>query len=287
MTRRKRPPLTQKREQYVDQRARGVLVGKPLHYPAGVEDRYRSELDRLIRIMTRAYEREMNALWKELPPIAMDASLASQSRIALNKLKSQFAKLFRDAAPSITERMLGGVDKASASSLKASLKELSGGVTLKTDTMPAALAESMTAATAENVSLIKSVAAQYHERIEGAVMRSIQQGGEGRKTIMEELENIGGMSVRRAQIIARDQTAKATTASNSVRAQELGIKKFRWLHSGGSAEPRKSHVQASGKIFEYANPPHIGDKGEAVLPGQAIACKCVAVPLIEWGEDDE
>lgn len=287
MTRRKRPPLTQKREQYVDQRARGVLVGKPLHYPAGVEDRYRSELDRLIRIMTRAYEREMNALWKELPPIAMDASLASQSRIALNKLKGQFAKLFRDAAPSITERMLGGVDKASASSLKSSLKELSGGVTLKTDTMPAALAESMTAATAENVSLIKSVAAQYHERIEGAVMRSIQQGGEGRKTIMEELGNIGGMSVRRAQIIARDQTAKATTANNAFRAQELGIKKFRWQHSGGGVDKRIKHVQASGKIFEYANPPHIGDKGEAVLPGQAISCRCIAIPVVEWGDDDE
>lgn len=287
MTRRKRPPLTQKREEYVDQRARGVLVGKPLHYPAGVEDRYRAELDRLIRIMTRAYEREMNALWKELPPIAMDASLASQSRIALNKLKIQFAKLFRDAAPSITERMLGGVDKASASSLKASLKELSGGITLKTDTMPAALAESMKAASAENVSLIKSVATQYHERIEGAVMRSIQQGGEGRKTIMEELENIGGMSYRRAKNIAVDQTRKTTAASNKIRADSLGIKKGRWLHSGGGHDKRPKHVAFSGQIFDLNDPPAIGDKGQKVMPATEPGCKCIWIPVIEWGDDDE
>lgn len=285
MARKKRPPLTSKREQYVDQRASGLLVGLPLHYPAGVAERYQQELDKLIRQMTRDYEREVNALWKELPPVTMDASLASQSRIALNKLKTRFAKLFRDKAPSITDKMLGGVDKASAASLKMSLKDLSGGVTLKTDTMPAALVESMTAATAENVALIKSVGTQYHERIEGAVMRSIQQGGEGRKTILDEMKNIGGMSLRRAKIIADDQTRKATTANNSIRAQELGIKKFRWQHSGGGVEKRESHVRASGKIFEYADPPKLGDKGEPVLPGVAINCRCVAIPVIEWGDD--
>lgn len=285
MTRRRtRPPLTNQRKDYVQARASGILLGKPLHYPAPVAERYDRELDKLIRAMTGAYEREINALWKELPPIAMDASLASQSRITLNKLKARFAKLFRDTAPTITERMLGGVDKYSESSLKQSLKELSGGVTLTTAVMPAALVESMKAATTENVALIKSVAEQYHERIEGAVMRSIQQGGEGRKTIMDELNKIGGMSQRRAKLISSDQVRKATTASNAMRAQQLGIKKFRWLHSGGSAEPREKHIKASGKIFEYANPPKIGDKGEAVLPGQSIACKCVAIPVLEWGE---
>lgn len=286
MATRKRPPLTKKREEYVEERARGILVGKPLHYPAGVADRYQRELDKLIEVMTRTYEREISGLWRELgPPVAQDASLASQARIALSKLQQRFAKLFRDRAPRMVDRLLNGVDKYSENSLKQSLKELSGGVTLKTSIMPEALKESLKAATAENVSLIKSVASQYHERIEGAVMRAIQQGGEGRKTIMDELLNIKGMSERRARIIATDQTRKATTASNALRAEALGIKKFRWLHSGGGAEPRKLHLEANGKVFEYANPPKIGDNGEAVLPGQAISCRCVAVPVIEWGDE--
>lgn len=283
---RKRPPLSTKRAEYVEARKRGLLVGKPLHYPAGVADRYKSSLNKLSRDMKREYQDEIEALWKEFQPATMDASLASQARIALNKLSKLFDKKFRDRASSIVKDMLGGIDKASSSSLKQSLKELSGGLTLKTSIMTQAMKESMTAAAAENVGLIKSIATQYHERVEGAVMRSIQKGGEGRKTIMEELERIGGMTDRRINIIAEDQTRKATTSINAMRNKELGIKKFRWVHSGGGVDKRESHVKADGKIFSYDDPPKIGDKGEAVLPGYAISCRCVAVPVLDWGQDE-
>ena len=280
---RKRPPLTKKREQYVDQRAHGVLVGKPLAYPAGVADRYRRELDRMAAQMHKAYERELEALWKELgPDMAQDASLASQARMALARLQKRFGALFKERAPAITERMLGGVDKASATGLAASLKDLSGGITLKTDVMPAALRESLKAATYENVALIKSIPQQYHDRIEGAVMRSIQQVGEGRKTIMEEVRRIGGMDERRIKIIADDQVRKQTTAANYERAKSLGITKARWLHSSGGVDKRPKHVAFSGKVFELDNPPAIGDKGERVLPGQAINCRCTWTPVVEW-----
>jgi uncharacterized protein with gpF-like domain len=69
------------------------------------------------------------------------------------------------------------------------------------------------------------------------------------------------------------------------RAKAAGIRKFRWLHSSASAEPRRKHVEANGKIYEYDNPPRIGDKGEPVLPGYAVNCRCVAVPILEWGDD--
>lgn len=280
---RKRPPLTKKREQYVEQRATGILVGKPLSYPAGVADRYQRELDRMIRSMTKAYMRDMESLWRELgPEITQDASLASQARMALSRLQKRFEKLFRERAPVITDRMLGGVDKASAAGLAGSLKELSGGITLKTDVMPAALRESLKAAAIENVALIKSVATQYHDRIEGAVMRSIQQGGEVRKTVMDELREIGGMSERRARTIANDQVRKQTTAMNLERSKALGIKKARWLHSSAGVDKRQSHVAFNGKIFDLDNPPAIGDKGERVLPGQAINCRCTWVPVVEW-----
>lgn len=279
---RKRPPLSKPRQQYADQRGGFTFVGRPLTYPAGVSERYQRELDRLISPMIKAYERELERIMREPDVITQDASTASRARMALNALKRRFAKLFNEKAAPIADRMLGGVDKHSERDLKQSLKDLSGGITLKTEQIPAALKESLKAASVENVALIRSIPAQYHERIEGAVMRSIQVGGEGRKTLMDELRNIGGISERRARLIAQDQTRKATTASNTERAKALGIKKFKWLHSSGGAEPRKSHVNASGNVYEYANPPRIGDKGEPILPGYAINCRCRAVPVIEW-----
>ena len=283
MTRRKRPPLTNKRKDYVQSRASGLLVGEPLHYPAGVADRYREGLDKLVQQMMREYKREVAALWREYAPITQDASLASQSALALTRLKNKFTRLFKERAPALIDQMLGGVDKASATGLQKSLKELSGGVTLKTDTMPAPLAEIIKATTYENVKLITNIPEQTALRIEGAVMRSIAQGGEGRKTILEEVSKIEGMELRRARIIAEDQTRKIFSAMNAERSKALGIKKFRWLHSSGSAEPRPKHVAANGNIYSYDDPPKIGDKGEAVLPGFSISCRCVAIPVLEWG----
>ena len=287
MTRRKRPPLTNKRKDYVQSRASGLLVGEPLHYPAGVADRYRDGLDKLVQQMMREYKREVAALWRDYAPITQDASLASQSALALARLKNKFTRLFKERAPALIDGMLGGVDKASATGLQKSLKELSGGVALKTDTMPAPLAEIIKATTYENVKLITNIPEQTALRIEGAVMRSIQQGGEGRKTILQELERIGGMESRRVKLIAEDQTRKITSAMNAERSKALGIQKFRWLHSSGSAEPRPKHVAANGNIYSYDDPPKIGDKGEAVLPGFSINCRCVAIPVLEWGLEQE
>ena len=272
MKRRTRPPLTNKRKDYVQARASGLLVGEPLHYPAGVADRYRDGLDKLVQQMMREYKREVAALWREYAPITQDASLASQSALALTRLKNKFARLFKERAPALIDQMLGGVDKASATGLQKSLKELSGGVTLKTDTMPAPLAEIIKATTYENVKLITNIPEQTALRIEGAVMRSIQQGGEGRKTILQELERIGGMKSRRVKLIAEDQTRKITSAMNAERSKALGITKARWVHSRGGVDKRQKHVDFNGKIFDLNDPPPLGDKGEKVLPGFAVNC---------------
>lgn len=281
----KRPPLTKKRQEWAEQRGGHVFKGGLLHYPAAPADRYQKRLMVLVREMEKAYRREMEAIFKEYGPVTQDASLASQARIALSKLQARFAKLFNQKAKPIVEQIFGQVDKASATSLHESLKELSGGLSLKTKIMTPALSEAMTAAIAENVSLIKSIPQRYHLQIEGAVMRSMQPGGNGLQEVTEALSRYEGITRRRVDIIALDQVRKATTAFNTERAKAAGIRKFEWVHSAGSAEPRKKHVDADGKIYSFDDPPRIGDNGEPVLPGQAINCRCVARPIVDFGED--
>jgi SPP1 gp7 family putative phage head morphogenesis protein len=239
--------------------------------------------------MTKAYAREIKAVFSEHGEhLTQDASIASQARIKLNNLYDRFYKRFAKEAPSIVDRFFGGVDKASAASLGMSLKELSGGLTLKTNIMPAALQDAVTAATAENVALIKSIPEQYFTQIQGEVMRSIQPGGNGLADVTEALKKYDGITMRRAKLIARDQTRKVTTAMNTERAKALGVKKFEWIHSGGGAEPRKEHQSMNGKIFSYDDPPVIDSKtGERGFPGQLINCRCVARPIVDFGEDEE
>ncbi len=135
----------------------------------------------------------------------------------------------------------GMIDQASISSvwsLKSSLKDMTGGLTLKTDILTGELKDVLKASIAENVSLIKSIPDQYHKQVEGAVMRSITsaQGGE---QLVPFLKKYRGITERRARNIAGDQWIKAYSSINRVRMQKLGIRKYEWLHVGGSMHPRK------------------------------------------------
>ena len=211
----------------------------------------------------------------------MDASIASQTRVALAWLGRKFSKLFIEEAKRITESFINRVDKAEKVALKDSLYEASKVFTIKTPDMPLDLKERLTASTVENVALIKSIQTQYHDRITSAVMTSVQSGGAGAATIMKEVKHIGGMSEKRAHLIATDQTRKITTAMNSERLKSIGVTQFKWRHSGGGGEPRHLHVQYDGQIFDLDNPPVIDTKtGEQGLPGQLINCRCVMIPVI-------
>lgn len=289
MATRKRPPLSNKRADYVDGRVSGRIVGEPLHYPAAPSDQYSKEMRRLIREMEKDYRAALLAKFDQVEgeDVAQDASMASQLRMRLNALKSKWVKVFTDRAPTLVSSMINRVDQSEQRSLSASLKQLSGGVTLKTDIMPAGLTEALTSSTNENVSLIKSIQQQFHTQVEGYVMRSVQPGGRGAADIKEGLTNQLGVNDRRATRIAIDQTRKITAAMNFERSKALGIKKFKWLHSGGSAEPRPLHKNTlNGKIFSYDDLPVIDEKtGERGLPGQLINCRCVSIPVLDWGDE--
>lgn len=235
--------------------------------------------------MKAEYEREIRRLYKSFNVGTTDASLAAQLKLLLSSLGAKWSGRFARASAKIVERMVGRVDTAATTSLNASLKELSGGLTIKTPKVPAPLRDKLIAATAENVALIKSIPAEYAQRIESTVMVSLQTGGTGAADVFEEIQHIGAVTEKRAELIARDQTSKITTAMNAERAQSAGVVEFEWLHSGGGVEPRELHESMSGKIFRYDDPPVIDLKtGERGLPGQLINCRCVARPILNFGD---
>lgn len=144
----------------------------------------------------------------------------------------------------------------------------------------------MNAAIAENVSLIKSIPSQYMNQIVGSVMRSIQANG-SIEDLVEDLKKYSGMTTRRARLIVEDQTRKVHTALTLRKFQESGIKYFQWLHMGGSARPRPYHLAKYPNglnfgVFSIEHPPVIDTKtGERGFPGQLPNCKCTMAAVID------
>jgi SPP1 gp7 family putative phage head morphogenesis protein len=264
----------------------GAMRGTPLADPAGVEARYAAALERLAREMTGTVRKEIEALFRKgaAKGVGMDASPSSQARILTNALKKRFEQLFARNAKPLAEKMVGQADKASASAAHMSLKELSGGLSLKTSAITPQMREFMNAAIANNVSLIKSIASEYMVKVQGAVMRSIMDGN-GLQDLVPFFEEQEGITHRRAKNIALDQTRKAYNGLNRGRMEAVGIKKFEWVHSGGGQHPRELHQRMSGNIYSFDDLPVIDENtGERGIPGQLVNCRCVMRPVIEFEE---
>lgn len=286
-----RPLLTKKRTAWAESRGSHVFKGSTLNYNAAVQDRYIKDLQSLVKQMTEQSIRDFAKLAKEAgynPDGAMDAiDPASQSRILANKLKAKFESLFARKAAGIAEKMVASTAQSSKTALHTSLKELSGGLSLKTDIFSGSLKTILKATVAANVDLIKSIPAQFLTDIQGVVFRAIQTG-DGLADIVPKLREYEGVTLRRARNIALDQTRKAYNAINRERMVAVGIKKFEWIHSGAGQHPRELHMEMDGEIYSFDNLPIIDEKtGERGIPGQAINCRCTMRPIVDFGADNE
>lgn len=260
-----------------------MFKGKVLAYPLPAEQRYRNALEVMIDDMLADYGRQVNRLIKNNPEIAQDYGGQKPVRQTLNELSKKWKAVFAERSKALVDRMINQVDSYSKHSLNASLKEMSGGLKLKPPNMPRALKARISASVAENVGLIKSIPEQFHQKLSGIVLRSIQNGGTGTEQIYEQIKRLNQVTKNRAEFIAVDQTRKISTATNSERMKSVGVKQFEWIHSGGGVEPRPLHVEYDGQIFDLDDPPIIDEKtGERGLPGVLINCRCRMRPIVDF-----
>lgn len=279
-----------------------TLRGKTLNYNVSQQIKYQKAILKLVRMMAAETKEKISRLFEsssaesfidqQQEAAAMDASIADQAKKLMKELMGKFESLFALKAQPLAEEMVKGAKKTSQTSLQSSLKQLSGGLSLKTGVVPNGMEDVSTAIVSENVSLIKSIPSQYFNDITGSVMRSITFGGEGLKTLIPQIQKYNGITQRRATNIALDQTRKAYNSINKQRMQSIGVKQFEWVHSGGGQHPRKSHEKISGHIFSFENL----EKEQAALgvpeadrgiPGQAINCRCTINPVIRFDNGDE
>lgn len=279
--------LTKKRAAWAKSRGHdGVMRGSRLALPASVADRYAKKLQALADEMTAITRREVEKLFQHddvQKHFAMDISPSAQARILTNSLKDRFEQLFGRMARPLASQMMGQANKSSAGATYESLKDLSGGLSLKTTVVTGPMKEFMIGTIAENVSLIKSIPSEYFPKVQGAVLRSITQGN-GMQDLAPFFEDQEGITARRAKNIAYDQTHKAYNGLNQGRMQAAGVKSFEWVHSGGGQKPRPMHVEMSGNIYSFDKLPIIDEDGTRGIPGQAINCRCTMVPIIKFDE---
>ena len=296
------------------------IISNRLNVNAGIMSWYVKELTKLTKQMTTECTKELANIYKKLgyqveftedeslknliltecekarnfqnPTYATgaDESISSQIRIALNELQKKYGDKFSERAKELVKELLKKTNKYSNMQINKALKDMLGdkakGFALVGSVISPEKSEIMKAILFENVSLIKSIPDEYFKQITGAVARSIENG-EGVKWLSKELMTYGAKSKRRADLIAQDQTRKAFTSINLRNFDECGIKKFKWLHSGGSREPREYHMEVlNGQIFDLDTgaPNETGKSPDFIYPGQLPYCRCVMQAVLDFEE---
>jgi uncharacterized protein with gpF-like domain len=265
-------------------------IGPNMH----VEAAYKHALAKAVANMTASYEYwvsmrfvkavDANVDAGRLPDGAQDAAPGDPSKRTkqlfdeLQRLQKYWEDYFDTFAQKVAKQAIEGWYESNATAWQGKLGR--AGFDIKMQLTPSQRLILQTKVP-ENVSLIKSIQQDYHKDIEGIVTRNFLAGRD-LAPMAEQIKKRGGVSTRRAALIARDQSNKAGAQMNSARQRELGIAWAKWVHSSAGKEPRPEHVRAAREnwYFEVSKGIDFGDGFGFVLPGEAINCRCTSRSII-------
>ncbi len=221
---------------------------------------------------------------KALMPLIEQPSIGDGKRIVNDSIFGDFKTAFSKTANTVKAKV-SGIAEALAQTVvskqgQQSDNQLSAMILSKTGIdfsglmSDSVLKEAVDEAVAANIALINSIPQQYLDRVEQAVMASLQAGTLN-DTLADELKKIRGVTDSRAKLIARDQLGKINSRLSQIRQQSLGITHYFWSTSHDE-RVRDRHRRWDGDLIAWDNPPIDGH------PGQAIQCRCTAIPDLDF-----
>lgn len=260
-----------------------------------VELWYRRALEAAIARMTASYEYWTARRFKRAVAANVEAGRLPDRDAALaqdaspfedaQKLQGELARLqnywddyFTDLARKLAAQAVDKWYESNATSWRGKLKR--AGFDIQMQVTPAQKLVLMSKIP-ENVALIRSIQQDYHKDIQGIVTRNFLAGRD-LAPMAAQIKTRGDVSTRRAALIARDQSNKASAQLNATRQRELGIRWALWRHSSAGKEPRPEHQRASREDWYYDVNIGIdfGDGFGYVLPSEAINCRCTGKSII-------
>ena len=129
----------------------------------------------------------------------------------------------------------------------------------------------------DQVTLITSLPVQAGRQVQAHVQDFVSSGIRYEELI-PLIQGLGDLTVNRATLIARTETAKAQSAIVEARAKHVGADSYVW-HTVRDGAVRPAHRELEGTIQRWDSPPVAEENGERHHPGNFPNCRCYAEPL--------
>lgn len=246
----------------------------------GIQNEYARSIRRLIKQMEKAalkFVLKKYKLFRASEMVTNDAPIDFDNRRLqqlIDAIKARFGRYISEweaeELDAIASKFIGKIDKQTKAGLMANLKKAGIVIDFHISALHQPLLEEMVAS---NVNLIKSIAPKYFDKLTNVVIDSALKGRD-MASIFQHIKDLNKVTERRAELIAIDQTNKATQALNVMQTKDIGIKKGIWIHIPGEKSSRKTHIAMNGKTFDLDEGLYDEDVDRNVLPGELPYCRC-------------
>ena len=265
---------------------------KPIYPPAAIEKEYEKRLKRAVREMEKSVVYWLRAKYRANESRIVGDSATDDLLKAFRKLLHQWERNFRELAdvlPKWFVNKIRGYVTGNLAQQTKPLRDAGLGFNLKFSYMSQRERQTFQAIVKENVNLIKSIARESLTQVEGIVLRNIEAGHDLAR-MTEELHKQFGVTERRARMIARDQTNKATNNLSRQRLLSYGINKGIWMHTASGKTYRETHVNdMDGQEYDIREGCFDPDEkvNRNIQPAELVNCYCVCRPIIPQLSEEE
>jgi SPP1 gp7 family putative phage head morphogenesis protein len=188
----------------------------------------------------------------------------------------RYSDAIRPWADAVAARMLKQVDLRDAATWERATRDM--GRAVQREIRYAPTGQVMRRLQTEQVDLITSLPQEAALRVQQQAAEAISTGerfDQRTKKIME----IGGITKNRATLIARTETAKASSILVQSRAQYIGSEGYIW-RTAKDSDVRASHKKMEGKFIRWDSPPTVDEGVAPYHAGQIYNCRCYPEPVI-------
>lgn len=210
-----------------------------------------------------------------LSELKMERNIPQAFFNSLDNLQARLTQTAKDIGAATTNGFIASIEKLVNASYKRQGLEFS--IMGRSEIVEKTIFKSYNSILDLIVSIPSQIVGSYKQELLNGV------GDFNRERIAQIAENIGGVSRRKAELIARDQTHKATTNYAMARASSLGFDYYVWntSHDERVSTGKGGHKQLQGRIYRYDKDTAIVDSyGNVGHCGSRVNCRCVPLTLM-------
>ena len=235
-------------------------------YPKGVENQYAAQLRKLakyVQDLVSAHEND-------------DGLIEEDEYDSLTLSAGAYAKAIEPFASKIATQMIQQVSSRNYYDWMRASEAL--GVGLKRYISQMDLQHVYQERRLAQIALIKSLPTESAARAKDLSTQAYL-GGRRPEEAARMISATGEVTRSRANVIARTETAKTNHDVTKYRSKGLGANQYKW-QTAQDEVVRPAHRAMQGLIFDWDDPPTVGEEGEHG-PGDYPNCRCFGEPILD------